>query len=65
MPGTNLSMVLPSNMLTSPTIPPLLPFKSIKLVQHIIGTLLYYAIASDPIMIVAICAIASHQSKAT
>ena len=44
---------------------PLLPPKSINLVQQIIGTLLYNAIAVDPTMIVAIGAIASQQSKAT
>ena len=44
---------------------PLFPPKSINLVQHIIGTLLYYAIAVDPTMLVAIGAIASQKSKAT
>ena len=44
---------------------PLLPPKSINLVQHIIGTLLYYAIDVEPTMLVAIGAIASQQSKAT
>ena len=42
---------------------PLLPSKSINLVQQIIGTLLYYAISIDPTMLVAIDAIASHKSK--
>ena len=40
---------------------PLLPPKSINLVQKIIGTLLYYAIAVDPTMLVSIGAITSHQ----
>ena len=44
---------------------PLLPPKSINLVQKIIGTLIYYAIAVDPTMLVAIGTIASQQSKAT
>ena len=44
---------------------PLLPPKSINLVQQIIGTLLHYSIAVDPTMLVSIGAIASHQSKAT
>ena len=44
---------------------PLLPTKSINLVQHIIGTLLYYSIDFNPTMLVAIGAIASQQSKAT
>ena len=44
---------------------PLLPPKSINLVQQIIGTLIYYAIAVDPTILVAIGAIASQQSKAT
>ena len=44
---------------------PLLPPKSINLVQHIIGTLLYYAIAVDPTMLVVIGAIASQKYKAT
>ena len=38
---------------------PLLPPKSIKLVQQIIGTLLYYNIAVEPTMLVAISTIAS------
>ena len=38
---------------------PLFPPKYIKLVQQIIGTLLYYTIAVDPIVLVAIGAIAS------
>ena len=40
---------------------PLLPPKSINLVHQIIGTLLYYAIAVDPTMLVAIGAITSQQ----
>ena len=40
---------------------PLLPPKSINLVQQIIGTLLYYANPVDPIMSVTIGAIASQQ----
>ena len=44
---------------------PLLLPKSINLVHQIIGTLLYYAIAVDPTMIVAIDTIASQQSKET
>ena len=44
---------------------PILPPKSINLVQQIIGTLLYYSIAVDPTMLVAIGTIASQQSKAT
>ena len=44
---------------------PLLPPKSINLVQQIIGTLLYYAIAINPTMLVAIGAITSQKSKAT
>ena len=44
---------------------PLLPPKSINLLQQIVGTLLYYAIAVDPTILVAIGAIASQQSKAT
>ena len=45
--------------------PTLLPPKSINLVQKIIGTLLYYAIAANPTMPVAIGAIASQKSKTT
>ena len=44
---------------------PLLPPKSINLVQQIIGTLLYYAIAVDPTMLVDIGAMTSQQSKST
>ena len=40
---------------------PLLPPKSINLVKQIIGTILYYAIAVGPTMLVAIGAIASQQ----
>ena len=44
---------------------PLLPPKSINLVQQIIGTLLYYAISVNPTMLIAIGAIASQQSKSS
>ena len=44
---------------------PLLPPKSINLVQQIIGTLLYYFIYVDPTMLIAIDAITSQKSKAT
>ena len=44
---------------------PLLLPKSSNLFQQIIGTLLYYAIAVDPTMLVSIGAITSQQSKAT
>ena len=44
---------------------PLLPPNSINLVQHIIGTLLYYAISVDPTILFSIGALASQQSKAT
>ena len=44
---------------------PLLPPKFINLVQNIIGTLLYYATAVGPTILVAIGDIASQQSKAT
>ena len=44
---------------------PALPAKSITLVQKIVGTLLYYAMAVDPTMLVALGTIASTQSKAT
>ena len=43
---------------------PILPPHSITLVQHIIVTLLYYAIASDPTMLAALGSIAAQQSKA-
>ena len=44
---------------------PLFPQKSIYLVQQIVGTLLYYAIAVDPTMLVALVALSSQHSKAT
>ena len=44
---------------------PLLPLNSIHLVQQIVGTLLYYAIAVDPTMLVARGILSSQQSKAT
>ena len=43
---------------------PLLPSDSITLVQKIVGTLLYYAMAVDPTMLVSLGTIASTQSKA-
>ena len=46
-------------------ISPLLPTKSATLIQKIVGTLLYCGIVVDPIMLVALGSIASHQSKAT
>ena len=45
--------------------PPLLPAKTINIVQKIMGTLLYYSIAVDPTMITAIGSIAAQQSKGT
>ena len=44
---------------------PLLPTKTINLVQHIMGTLLYYSIAVDPTMLTALSSIAAQQSKGT
>ena len=44
---------------------PILTAKSITLLQQIIGTLLYYAIAVEPTMIAALGSIAAQQSKAT
>jgi len=44
---------------------PLLPKKGITLVQKIVGSMLYYAIAVDPIMLVALVSIASQQANAT
>ena len=43
----------------------MLPLKSIHLVQQIVGTLLYYAIAVDPTILVALGTLSSQQSKAT
>ena len=42
---------------------PLLPAKTINLVQHIVGTILYYSIAVDPTMLTALGSIAAQQSK--
>ena len=42
-----------------------MPPKSIHLVQQIVGTLLYYAIAVDPTMLVALGTLSSQQSKST
>ena len=44
---------------------PLLPPKSIHLVQQTVGTILYYTISVDPTMIVALGALSAQQSKAT
>ena len=44
---------------------PLLSKKGITLVQQIVGSLLYYAIAVDPTMLVALGSIASQQANAT
>ena len=44
---------------------PLSPPKSIHLVQQIVRTLLYYAIATDPTMIVALGTLSSQHSKVT
>jgi hypothetical protein len=45
--------------------PPTLPPKEITIIQHIIGTLLYYARAVDPTMLVALGTLAEEQSKST
>ena len=50
---------------TNNDISPLLPAKSITLIQQIVGTLLYYGIAVDPTMLIGLGSIISHQSKAT
>ena len=44
---------------------PLLPAKTINLVQQIVGTLLYYSISVDSIMLTALGSIAAQQSKGT
>ena len=44
---------------------PMFPPKSIHLVQQIVGTLLYYAIAVDTTMLVALGNLSSQQSKVT
>ena len=44
---------------------PLLPPKSIHLLQQIIGTLLYYTITINPTTLVALGTLSSQQSKAT
>ena len=43
---------------------PLLPPKQISLVQKIIGTFLYYSLATNSTMIVALIDLASTESKA-
>ena len=58
-------MVPKSNTPTTPTTPPLLPPNSIHLVQQIVGTLLYYAIAVDPTMLVPLGTLNTQRSKAT
>ena len=40
---------------------PLLPAKTIKIVQHIVGTLLYYSIAVDPTVLNALGSITTQQ----
>ena len=47
------------------TTSPLLPAKTINIVQQIVGTLLYYSIAVDPTMLSALGSIAAQQSKGT
>ena len=44
---------------------PLLPAKTINIVQQIVGTLLYYSIAVDPTMLTALGSITVQQSKGT
>ena len=44
---------------------PLLPAKTINLVQTIVGTLLYYSIAVDPNMLTALSSIATQKLKGT
>ena len=44
---------------------PLLPAKTINLVQQIVGTLLYYSIAVDPTMLTALGSISVQQLKGT
>ena len=44
---------------------PLLPAKTINLVQKIVGTLLYYSIKVDPTMLTALGSIAAQQAKGT
>ena len=44
---------------------PLLPAKIIKILQQIAGTLLYYSIAVDPTMLIALGSIVAQQSKDT
>ena len=44
---------------------PLLPAKTINLVQKIVGTLLYYSIAFNPTMLAALGSIAAQQAKGT
>ena len=47
-----------------PTTSPLLPQKSIHLLQQIVSTLLYYDITVDPIILVALGNLSYQQSKA-
>ena len=42
---------------------PLLPAKTINLVQQIVGTLLYYSIAAEPTILTALGSIAAQQAK--
>ena len=42
---------------------PLLPAKTINIMQQIVGTLLYYSIAVDPTMLTALGSITAQQSK--
>ena len=44
---------------------PLLPSKTINLVQQIVGTLLYYSIAVNPTMLTALGSITAQQAKVT
>ena len=44
---------------------PLLPTKTINLVQQIIGTLLYYSIVVDPTILAALGSISAQESKGT
>jgi hypothetical protein len=44
---------------------PLLPAKTVTLVQKIVGTFLYYAMAVDATMLIALGSIAANQAKAT
>ena len=44
---------------------PLLPTKTINLVQQIVGTLLYYSVVVKPTMLVALGSISVQQAKGT